>query len=216
MSTISYPEKQSKKSAFHCPSCKAYAQQLMFVIKDPHSSAGVYHFTYYDDDVILYVCEHCKNSSFWTGKNIENMIFPDVSNSPHPNDDMPNNIKKNYDEAASITNKSPRSAAALIQLALEELCKYLECKGNNLYENINFLIKENKLPLIQKATDAVRILGNAAVHPISGIIDLQDNMKVEKIFELINFIVEKTIGEPKKIESIYGSLPDSKKRKGNQ
>ncbi len=207
---------------FNCPHCKNEAQQLRFQINNPPN----YPIKYNGKLMYSYMCTTCNKPSFWIGeykknrKNRKNMIFPDVSNSPPPNNNMPKNIKNIYSEAASIANKSPRAAAALMRLALQELCQHLKCEGNTLQKNIDFLVKERRLlPHTVKAMDIVRIIGNEAVHPNSGTIDLQDNAKVEKMFELINFIVEKTIDDPKKIEKIdstYATLPDSKKRKGTQ
>jgi hypothetical protein len=56
----------------------------------------------------------------------------------------------------------------------------------------------------------LRITGNNAVHP--GEINLEEEpVKVLKLFELINFIAEKMITEPKEIESFYEELPDKAK-----
>ncbi|MGU9951442.1 MAG: DUF4145 domain-containing protein [Gammaproteobacteria bacterium WSBS_2016_MAG_OTU1] len=144
------------------------------------------------------------------------MAFPDVSNFLPPDDNMPPNIKEIYNEATAIANKSPRAATALMRLALQELCKELQCEGKTLQENIDFLVREKRITSsIEKAMDAVRIVGNEAVHP--GTIDLQDNVEMAAtMFKLINFIVQQTISVPKEIESIHDSLPDSKKRKRNE
>ena len=57
-------------------------------------------------------------------------------------------------------------------------------------------------PLVQKSLDALRITGNNAVHP--GEINLQEEPeRVIKLFELINFIANKMITEPKEIEGFY-------------
>ncbi len=59
---------------------------------------------------------------------------------------------------------------------------------------------------MQKSLDALRITGNNAVHP--GEINLSEEPeRVLKLFELINFIADKMITEPKEIESFYGTLP---------
>jgi hypothetical protein len=62
---------------------------------------------------------------------------------------------------------------------------------------------------VQQALDAVRVIGNEAVHP--GQIDVSDNPKIAAaLFGLVNFIAEKMVSEPKAIEQIYGSLPPEK------
>ena len=61
-------------------------------------------------------------------------------------------------------------------------------------------------PRVQKALDAVRVIGNNAVHP--GQIDLRDDRATaESLFGLLNLIAEKMISEPKHVDQIYASLP---------
>lgn len=59
---------------------------------------------------------------------------------------------------------------------------------------------------VQQALDAVRIVGNNAVHP--GEISLDDSPEVaNSLFELINYIVDRMISQPKKLSELYASLP---------
>lgn len=144
-------------------------------------------------------------------------MSPDTGNAPQPNNDMSGDVKKIYGEAAQILSKSPRATAGLLRLALEELCsKQLKCKGKNMQEYIDFLIKEKGLSgEVTKAMDAVRIIGNKAVH--AGTIDLGDDTNVAKsLFALINYIAKELITLPKEREKIYSTLPKSKKRKDMQ
>jgi hypothetical protein len=53
------------------------------------------------------------------------MVNPDTGTAPQPNTDLPESMKRIYTEAASISNKSPRGAAALLRLAVQVLCKEL-------------------------------------------------------------------------------------------
>ena len=65
-----------------------------------------------------------------------------------------------------------------------------------------------------KSLDTVRIVGNeGGAH--EGQIDLtgKDNEEiVDRLFWLINFIVEKTIAEPSEIENTFNSLPENKRQ----
>jgi hypothetical protein len=62
---------------------------------------------------------------------------------------------------------------------------------------------------VRQALDAVRVIGNEAVHP--GQMDVSDDSVIATaLFGLVNFIAEKMISEPKAIEQIYGSLPPAK------
>jgi hypothetical protein len=136
------------------------------------------------------------------------MIYPNLIRVSEPNDDMPAEVKADYLEAASILNKSPRAAAALLRLAIQKLCNDIG-KTGNINSMIGELVTEGLNPLVQKALDTVRVIGNEAVHP--GQIDLKDNQEtVVELFKLLNFICDKMITEPKYINDNFNSLPQNK------
>jgi len=195
-----------EKSAFNCPHCGAYAKQNWFDLE------------YYDNgyETLKYVkvcfCTHCKKYSIWhQGK----MIYPDFSGVEPPNSDLNADIQRDYQEASSIMQKSPRGAAALLRLAIQKLMIQLGEKGKDLNTDIANLVKKG-LPLkVQQSLDALRVIGNEAIHP--GELDLRDDQAtVEQLFKLINFIAEKMITEPKEIEEIYNKIPESKKKQINE
>jgi hypothetical protein len=155
------------------------------------------------------LCTHCGKSSIWLEftNNTGIMIFPDNSHkAPLPHEDMPEDIKAEYAEARSISNKSTRGAAALLRLAIQKLCKALGEPGKNINDDIGALVKKG-LPLqVQQALDIVRVTGNNAVHP--GEMQLEeDPLIVNSLFELVNIIVENQITQPKKVNSLYERLP---------
>jgi len=64
---------------------------------------------------------------------------------------------------------------------------------------------------IQQALDAVRVIGNNAVHP--GEIDLRDDAETAtRLFELLNLIVDVTITQPRKVAEMYDKLPESSRQ----
>jgi hypothetical protein len=212
---------------FHCPHCHVYAKQRWSHLRsqdngtytkyNPHNhmvqyEAPIANMTYIGDVVLpeiwsLSQCEHCNEFTIWK---TDLMIYPKTIVVPPPNNDLEEDIKSDYMEAANILNESPRSAAALLRLCLQKLCKQLGEKGKNINDDIAELVKKGLNPIIQKSLDALRINGNNAVHP--GEIDLsEDTARVIKLFGLINFIAEKMISEPKEIESFYDSLPEKAK-----
>ena len=126
-----------------------------------------------------------------------------------PNPDLSDEIKDDYEEARSILSRSPRGAAALLRLAIQKLCKELGEQGENINQDIASLVRKGLPIQVQQALDAVRMIGNEAVHP--GQIAISDNPAIAAtLFRLVNFIAEKMISEPKAIEQIYGSLPPEK------
>lgn len=157
---------------------------------------------------IISCCENCENICIWKD---EKMIYPDTIVVDEPNEDLLEDIKNDYREAASILNKSPRGAAALLRLAVQKMCIYLGEKGEDLNHDIGELVKKGLPRGIKEALDLVRITGNSAVHP--GEIDFNDNPKIAaNLFSIVNFIAEKMITEPKELESFYNkTVPESKK-----
>lgn len=136
------------------------------------------------------------------------MLFPETGNSPFPNIEMPDSVKKIYLEAASIHTKSPRGAAALLRLAIQVLCKELGEEGNNINTDIGNLVAKGLPNIVQQSLDIVRVTGNDAVHP--GQIDTDDAETVGQLFDLINVIIEYMIALPKKVSGIYSNLPSNK------
>jgi len=58
--------------------------------------------------------------------------------------------------------------------------------------------------------DIVRVIGNEAVHP--GVIDLNDDRETaSQLLILINSIADQMISHPKKVEELYGKLPENKR-----
>jgi len=135
------------------------------------------------------------------------MLYPDVGCAPQPNPDLPKSVSEIYLEAASISTKSPRGAAALLRLAVQLLCNELGEEGKNINKDIAELVKKGLPERVQQALDIVRVIGNNAVHP--GQIDVDDAEVVAKLFELINVIAEYTISMPQRIENIYSDLPET-------
>ncbi|NOD30024.1 DUF4145 domain-containing protein [Ruegeria atlantica] len=123
---------------------------------------------------------------------------------------MPKNVREDYYEAALILDASPRGAAALLRLGLQKLCVHLGEPGKHIDTDIASLVSKGLDVRVQQALDAVRVIGNEAVHP--GSIDLRANRETaEMLFQLMNLIVEKMISEPKHVQSVYDKLPQTKR-----
>lgn len=196
-----YTPPEFKETAFHCPFCNAYANQIW-------SDSAYYNngWQWFSDGNVCF-CTHCKKFSIWyEGK----MIYPDFEGVQPPNQDLSEEIQNDYQEAASILQKSPRGAAALLRLAIQKLCEELGEDGKNINNDIKNLVTKGLPSAVQKSLDVVRVLGNDAVHP--GQIDLRDDIETAKaLFKLVNLIAEKMITEPKEVEEIYASLPENKR-----
>jgi len=125
---------------------------------------------------------------------------------------MPESVKELYEEARNVSDDSPRAAAALLRVSLEKLTEELGESKGSLDQRIGNLNKKGLPQKVIQSLDVVRIFANEGGSH-SGEIDLsgQDNTDiVNKLFKLVNFIVEKTISENKQIEDIYGEIPKNK------
>lgn len=209
-----YYEPKHANGQFHCPYCGVYSKQFWAHIEARHiwgnsfigSSVSAFQDSL-EQAWTLSKCEHCGDIAFWHDGR---MIYPKKILVESPNSDLSKEIQKDYLEAANVLSDSPRSAAAILRLALQKLCIQLGEKGDNINDDIGSLVKKGLNPTIQKSLDSLRITGNNAVHP--GELDLtEDTERVVKLFKLINFIAEKMITEPNEIGSFYDGLPDNAK-----
>jgi hypothetical protein len=63
---------------------------------------------------------------------------------------------------------------------------------------------------MQQALDAVRVIGNEAVHP--GELDLSDDVETaSSLFGLVNIIAEEMISRKKRVQAVYDKIPASKR-----
>ena len=152
-------------------------------------------------------CKSCNRIATWfQGK----LVFPDVITAPLPNLDMPETIKNDFEEARTISTKSPRGACALLRLCVEKLCIHLGEESGDLSAKIGNLVTRGLRPEIQQSLDAVRVIGNEAVHP--GELDVGDNPEIANaLFSLVNLIVQTMITDPKKAQEIFDKIPQNKK-----
>jgi len=149
------------------------------------------------------VCTHCNQWSYWHDTK---MVVPAEAPVEPPHPDLPADCQIDYKEARDVFSRSPRAAAALLRLCIQKLLPHLGESGKNINDDIKSLVSKGLPPLIQKALDFCRVVGNNAVHP--GELDLNDNPEIAaKLFQMINFIVDDRITRPKEVETLYGQIP---------
>ena len=157
----------------------------------------------------LSYCFTCNNVAVWVH---DSLLFPNKNYLIPPNQDLPDDIKRDYEEASEILSKSPRGCAALLRLAIQKLCVYLGEPGKNLNDDIASLVGKGLDRRIQQALDVVRVIGNNAVHP--GQMDMKDGTETARtLFGLVNLIAEKMISEPKHVQVLFDSLPENDRKK---
>ncbi len=202
---IKYTPAFFEGSAFNCPLCNAYAKQHWRNFYSEQS--GVTKFSPFYRRLFASWCEHCQGSTLWFDGR---MLIPESGNAPLPHPEMPADVANDYEEARGILARSPRSAAALLRLAIQKLCVELGQPGKNINDDISALVKKGLPELVQQALDIVRVVGNEQVHP--GELDVRDDPQIaSQLFELVNLIVEDRIARPKQIQELYLKLPQSKR-----
>ena len=185
--------------SFNCPHCDSYAHQFWDTLI---TSAG-----YAVGDFKTSLCAHCNKYMIWKGGKA---LYPLFGNTPMPNDDIPDEIKRDYDEARIICKLSPRSACILLRLCIEKICDDKNAEGHNLNDKIIFLCKHNLDPRIIERLDAIRVIGNNAAHPLT--MDLKDDVDTaETLFIIINQIAESLYTADKTFAKLDDILHKSKK-----
>ena len=116
MSLYFPPEYKSR--GFHCLYCNVKANQSW----DRAYSSNNWLIQINNSTLEFSYCSHCSQPTLWLS---EKIIYPHAQIFPLPNNDLNNEVKQVYQEAAAIAEKSPRAACALLRLAIEMLLKQL-------------------------------------------------------------------------------------------
>ena len=90
-------------------------------------------------NVSLSLCYSCNDVAIWI---YDRLVWPQRGEAPLPNPDLPEHILRDYDEAGTILDLSPRGAAALLRLGVQQLCEHLGEKGKDINEDIASLVKK--------------------------------------------------------------------------
>jgi len=156
-------------------------------------------------------CAACAGESIWQQDEFfYRMRWPGGQIGPVAHGRTPDDVRALYDEARDIGARSPRAAAALLRLALEMLTGILAPGEPDINRAIAGLVRNGLPKQIQQAMDALRVIGNEAVHPSE--IRLQDQPEtVNGLFMLLNAVVDNQIAQTAAIAEIYDSLPDDKR-----
>lgn len=207
--TKTYVKPEKDKYIYTCPHCNTLSQMQ----RDTH---------YFDNDIevenygmriiynelTIHRCQCCGKKILWID---DTYIYPDIV-SEEANPDMPETVKQLYNEAALISNKSPRAACALLRLAVDTLCHELGETDRDINKNIGALVRKGLPQTVQQALDVVRVVGNKAVHPGQITFDVDDYATATMLMHLLNMIVTRMISEPNEINCLYQGLPESVKK----
>jgi len=184
------------KESFTCPHCQVVARQEWYDFAKTDSARYA-----------CARCENCRDVSIWAD---QLMVYPMISSAPPPNPDMPDGVKKIFEEARGIFGTSPRASAGLLRICVEKITEELGEKDGDLNARIARLIERGLDRDIAKALDIVRVTGNDQLH--AGQIDLSDAPEeAQSLFDIVNIIVQRMVSDKKQIEDMYGRLPQEKR-----
>jgi len=197
---VSYVAPELNARAFNCPHCGVYAKQdwgLLYRNRlDINNGRLIINQENKLNGFRATSCENCYGATIWHNDKI---IFPFSGGSVMPNTDMPEEVKLLFTEARDIMFLSPRSACALLRLALAKLCVFLGGNGTDVEEDIGTLIEQGLPPKLAQALHALRTYGTHAVAP--GSIDEQDNVDTcHKLLVFLNVICDNQITQPRLID----------------
>ncbi len=131
---------------------------------------------------------------------------PDELAPPHQK--LPESVRARYREARDVAALSPRAAAALLRLALEELLDEFQPSGAKLVDRIGELHKAGLPVPDRQAMDILRHVGNDAVHA-GTIMDADNPATVRELFRYLNHLAESG-AMIQAITARYTSLPQGK------
>jgi len=209
-----------RKESFNCPRCGAFAGMKwddLLLNSNEYAS------------IVFSTCAACKMPSVWISDpgiisrprpelpmqgllgGRQTLIFPMECVAPQAEDDMPADIKVDFEEARLVFTHSPRAAAALLRLCVQKLCQQLLGKKGDIHKQIGELVEMGLPSRVLKAFDTIRIFGNESVHP--GTVNLNDTPEVAlALFSLLNMAVRHCITEEKELEAIRALTPEAKRR----
>lgn len=198
------------ETSFDCPHCGAYAGQTWGTlhVRREHANPGDEEF-FTVTPFVMSTCQGCGDVSLWRSGSPDDapILWPTGMVGPEASPDLPDSVAAIYQEARHVAGASPRSAAALLRLALEGVLEglYPEDAGN-LNRLVGAAAKAGLPENVVNAMDVLRFNGNAAAHEVH----LDDtSATVAALFDVLNLVVDRLIGEPKRIATLYADLPDT-------
>lgn len=188
--------------AFNCPHCKAYSGQQWRELEYAWRSH-----VQKSKKFKVGTCITCAKISIWDGGR---MVYPATSNAPAPNPNMPEEIKRDYEEARDLESRSPRAACVLLRLCVEKMVNDMVGARGSLNTKIGKMVKAGLPEDIRKAMDSVRVIGSEAAHPLE--MDLRDDHETATVlFDIVNYISYWEHTLKKLLDDIVERMPDSTK-----
>lgn len=188
---------------YPCPHCEHRSwvshSKLYFVVRDVPELAPLFEH---------HRCFNCQGVILWYDGQ---PVYPTAAAGPIANEDMPELVRKDFNEARKVAPISPRGAAALLRVSIDRLTLDLvsEQEGSTLDKRIGVLVARGLDPKVQRMLDVVRVIGNEAAHPGSVDFDASPEL-VAALFWVVNEICAEMLTKPRRLEELYDALPAPK------
>ena len=125
-------------------------------------------------------------------------LLPVSSSKPLP-DCVPESVRKDYEEACSTKDPSPKSAATLARRCIQVILRdFFNEKANTIKEQMDNLKNVTNNPYLSpsllQAFEMIRKFGNIGAHPpkdINAIVAI-DEGEAERLIEFVEFVIEQT------------------------
>lgn len=151
------------------------------------------------------------------------MIYPLASVGEPPQDDMPEDMRELYVEAASVAVVSRRAGAALARTTVEKLLKQLDSDASTkakLDARIE-RVRPRVSASLGEMLDIVRVAGNGAVHVDDNpddivalaLSDEEGPQLLELFLATANQLVDELITRPRTTRGLWRQLPEGVRRK---
>ena len=135
---------------------------------------------------------------------------------------IPDELSKDYQEAATILNDSPNASAALSRRCLDHLLqRKAGGTGKNLSDDIDKVLQSGVLPPnLSERIDAIRQIGKFGAHPLKStntgqIIDVEPDeaeWSLDILKDLLEFYYVTQVQHEQKMESLNAKLDDAGKK----
>lgn len=160
------------------------------------------------------ICPYCEKTSIFLydhyhGRNVQ--VYP-LANVKQFSNNVPENIYRDYTEAKSTLDLSPRASAALSRRCLQAMIhNRWNIDLGNLCNEINNIPPEKITQIERDALNAIRKIGNIGAHPDEIVdIDLQD---AELMVSIIEIFLQKWYVDDIQLENLLNNAIETSKNK---
>lgn len=166
-----------------------------------------------DQFIVVYkegfVTEHGNNKYYWKDdlEITSKVIFPKYSSRSITAEEVTDEYKNPFNEAASVLALSPMASAAISRRTLQHVLRNVfNVKKGSLAAEIEEFIHRPEIPsYISEAVDAVRNVGNFAAHPLKDtntgeIVEVEPG-EADWLLEVLESLYDFAFIQPKRLES---------------